>query len=95
MRRAGRGLYFIASGYRSMRYRDGGVVFLSGQCVQGTVHAGAGIIDAASLGFSAGLMLYAVGGAVLAPLLVRYIPQKVFDGLIWLFVIVGGLKLIF
>ena len=54
-----------------------------------------GIVDAASLGFSAGLMVYAVLGAALAPLLVRHIPQRVFDGLIWVFVIVGGLKLIF
>ena len=54
-----------------------------------------GIIDFESIRLSASLMPVAILGALLAPLLVKRINQKVFEFLIWFFVIVGGLKLIF
>ena len=54
-----------------------------------------GIIDFESIRLSVSLMPFAILGALLAPLLVKRINQKVFEFLIWFFVIVGGLKLIF
>jgi hypothetical protein len=53
-----------------------------------------GIMDVDSLKFSAGFMPYAIGAALIAPLIVKRINQKVFEVLIWVFVVIGGLKLI-
>ena len=53
-----------------------------------------GIIDFDSMGFSAGFMPYAIGAVLIAPLVVKRINQKVFEVLIWVFVVIGGLKLI-
>ena len=52
------------------------------------------IISVASMRFSANFMLFSVLGAMIAPFIVRHINQKVFEFLIWFFVIVGGLKLL-
>jgi uncharacterized membrane protein YfcA len=53
-----------------------------------------GIIDFSSLGLSASFMPYALVAALIAPLMVKRINQKVFEILIWVFVVIGGLKLI-
>jgi len=53
-----------------------------------------GIIDPISLKFSAGFMVYSVLGAVIAPFIVRHINPKLFEILIWVFVVIGGLKLV-
>jgi uncharacterized membrane protein YfcA len=53
-----------------------------------------GIIDFSSLGFSASFMPYALVAALIAPLIVKRINQRVFEILIWVFVVIGGLKLV-
>lgn len=53
-----------------------------------------GIVHFDSLGLSAGFMPYAVAGTLVAPKIVKHISQKVFETLIWVFVVIGGLKLI-
>jgi len=53
------------------------------------------IIDFGSLGFSASFMVYSVLGALTAPFLVRFINERFFELLIWVFIVVGGLKLVF
>jgi uncharacterized protein len=54
-----------------------------------------GILSFGSLAISAALMPVAVAGALVAPRLVRYINEVWFLRLVWLFVIVAGVKLIF
>jgi len=55
---------------------------------------GVGVIDAASFALSASFMVFSVSGATVAPFIVRFINQRVFEALIWFFVVLGGLKLI-
>lgn len=52
------------------------------------------IIDWASIRYSASFMIYAVLGALIAPIIVKYINQRVFNFIVWFFVIVGGIRLI-
>ena len=52
------------------------------------------IIDWASIRYSASFMVYAVLGALIAPLIVRYINQRVFNFIVWFFVVFGGIRLI-
>lgn len=53
-----------------------------------------GIIDFDSLGLSASFMPYSIAGAFLAPFLVKFINQRIFESLVWVFVVIGGIKLI-
>ncbi|MEO0510018.1 MAG: sulfite exporter TauE/SafE family protein [Verrucomicrobiota bacterium] len=53
-----------------------------------------GIINWESFSLSASFMLYAVVGALIAPKIVKCISQQLFEILIWVFVVIGGLKLI-
>jgi len=53
-----------------------------------------GIINFDSMKLSLSFMIFAVAGALIAPLLVKHINQRVFEVLIWVFVVIGGLKLI-
>jgi hypothetical protein len=52
------------------------------------------IIDWASIRYSATFMVYAVLGALIAPLIVRYINQRVFNFIVWFFVVLGGIRLV-
>lgn len=52
------------------------------------------IIDWASIRYSASFMFYAVLGALIAPFIIKHIDQKVFNFVVWFFVIIGGLRLI-
>lgn len=52
------------------------------------------IIDQSSLLFSASFMLYSILGAVVAPFIVKHINQRLFEILIWVFIVVGGIRLI-
>lgn len=54
-----------------------------------------GILNTASLQQSAALMPAAIVGALLAPSIVRRIPMRLFDVLIWAFIFVAGLKMLF
>lgn len=53
-----------------------------------------GIIQFDSIAFSLSFMPYAVLGAMIAPRIVKYINQRLFEILIWTFIVIGGLKLI-
>ncbi|MGJ8652055.1 MAG: sulfite exporter TauE/SafE family protein [Opitutaceae bacterium] len=89
-------LYFIASGLPKYAYIGTSAwFFLLVNCFKVPFMMDLGIIDAESLRFSVSFMLFSVLGAVIAPFIVKHINQKVFEMLIWIFVVVGGLKLIF
>lgn len=88
-------LYFIASGLPKYAYIGTSAwLFLLVNFFKVPFMMELGIIDRASVRFSASFILFAVLGAVIAPMIVRHINQKVFEFLIWFFVIVGGLKLV-
>ena len=53
-----------------------------------------GIINGDSLALSASFMVFAAFGAIVAPFFVRWLDERIFQGLVWFFVVVGGLKLI-
>lgn len=55
---------------------------------------GAGLISPESLAISFPLMPVAMLGAMMAPHIVKFIPQKLFEIITWSFVIIGGIKLI-
>lgn len=88
-------LYFIASGLPKYAY-IGTVAwfFLIVNIVKIPFMVDLGIIDFESIQFSLRFMVYAVLGASVAPFIVKHINQKVFEILIWVFVVIGGLKLI-
>lgn len=88
-------LYFIASGLPKYAYIGTAAwFFLLVNCFKVPFMLHLGILNAASLRFSASFMLFSVLGAMLAPLVVRRINQSVFEILVWVFVVIGGLKLI-
>jgi hypothetical protein len=88
-------LYFIASGLPKYAYIGTSAwFFLLVNVFKVPFMVNLQIIDWASIRFSASFMLYSVLGAMTAPLIVKHINQKVFELLIWFFVIVGGLKLV-
>ncbi len=88
-------LYFIASGLPKYAYIGTSAwFFLLINIFKVPFMMDLEIIDLPSIRFSASFMLYSVLGAVIAPFIVKHINQKVFEFLIWFFVIVGGLKLI-
>jgi uncharacterized protein len=57
--------------------------------------ANAGLLSASSLAISLPLGLAAAAGAALAPRIVKFIPQKLFEHLMWFFVALAALKLLF
>jgi uncharacterized membrane protein YfcA len=88
-------LYFIASGLPKYAYIGTSAwFFLLVNLFKVPLMVDLKIIDQSSLLFSMSFMVYAVLGAVIAPFIVKHINQKVFEFLIWAFVVVGGLKLI-
>jgi uncharacterized membrane protein YfcA len=88
-------LYFIASGLPKYAFIGTAAWFFSlVNLSKVPLMMNLGIIHAESLRFSLSFMVYAVLGAAVAPAFVRFIPQKCFSARIWVFVVVGGLKLI-
>lgn len=88
-------LYFIASGLPKYAYIGTSAwFFLLVNLFKVPFMVDLQIIDWGSIRFSASFMLFSVLGAVIAPMIVKHINQKVFEFLIWFFVIVGGLKLV-
>jgi uncharacterized protein len=53
-----------------------------------------GIIHGASLEISLWLAPAAMVGVMVGPLIVRYIPQQVFNRIVWLFILVAGVRLL-
>lgn len=89
-------LYFIASGLPKYAYIGTSAwFFFLVNLFKVPFMADLGIIHLDSLGMSARFIPFAVGGALVAPFIVRHINQRVFETLIWVFVVIGGLKLIF
>lgn len=87
-------LYFIASGLPKYAFIGTSAwFFLLVNCFKVPFMMELGIIDGNSLRFSAAFMFYAVLGAVTAPFLVRWIRQDIFEILIWVFVVIGGVRL--
>jgi uncharacterized membrane protein YfcA len=88
-------LYFIASGLPKYAYIGTAAwFFLLVNLFKVPFMMQLQIIDTHSLLFSTRFMLFSILGAAIAPLIVKHINQKVFEILIWFFVIVGGLKLV-
>jgi len=58
------------------------------------IFVGIGVIDVQSLSVSLTAGVFAAAGVLVARLIVRRIPQKLFESLVWIFVIVAGLHLI-
>jgi len=54
-----------------------------------------GIISFQSFSLSLFLGLFAMMGAIIAPQIVKYIPQKIFERIIWALIVIAGLNLIF
>jgi uncharacterized membrane protein YfcA len=89
-------LYFIASGLPKYAYIGTAAwLFLLVNCIKVPFMMDLGIINFDSIGFSVSFMPYAIVAALIAPLIVKRINQRVFEILIWVFVVIGGLKLVF
>ena len=54
---------------------------------------GLGILTATSLQLSMTFGIFAVGGALIGPIIVKRINQKLFEVLIWSFVLLAALRL--
>ena len=54
-----------------------------------------GIITWESISVSGWLFIPAMSGAVLAPMIVKRINQKIFESMIWFFIVLAGLRMIF
>lgn len=88
-------LYFMASGLPKYAYIGTAAwFFLLVNCFKVPFMMQLGILDASTLRVSASFMLFSVLGAMIAPFIVRHINQKVFEILVWVFVVIGGIKLI-
>lgn len=88
-------LYFIASGLPKYAYIGTSAwFFLLVNLVKIPFMMNLGIITGESLWFSASFFPFAIFGAAVAPFIVKRINQRVFEILIWVFVIIGGLKLV-
>jgi uncharacterized membrane protein YfcA len=88
-------LYFIASGLPKYAYIGTSAwFFFLVNAFKVPFMMDLGIIHIESLRLSASFMLYSVLGALIAPRIVKHINQKLFEVLIWVFVVIGGLKLI-
>ncbi|MEM8867034.1 MAG: sulfite exporter TauE/SafE family protein [Verrucomicrobiota bacterium] len=89
-------LYFIASGLPKYAYIGTSAwFFLLVNLFKVPFMVDLGIISFDSMELSLRLMVFSVLGAAVAPFIVKRINQRLFEGLIWFFVIVGGLKLLF
>ena len=53
-----------------------------------------GIINGTWLPFSFAMMPFAIAATLVAPKIVKHINQKWFEGLIWFFIVVAGIKLL-
>lgn len=53
-----------------------------------------GIINGTWLPFSLAMMPFAIAATLVAPKIVKHINQKWFEGLIWFFIVVAGIKLL-
>ena len=54
-----------------------------------------GIINIESIFVSWWMFIPAVLGAVIAPFIVKYINQKLFESLVWIFIVIAGVRMLF
>lgn len=88
--------YFLAVGLPKLAFIGTGAWFyLIINVVKLPFQAEIGILHLSSLKLSATLAPVAMFGAIIAPFIVRLINQKLFERLIWLFIVVAGLRLLF
>ncbi|MEM1221572.1 MAG: sulfite exporter TauE/SafE family protein [Verrucomicrobiota bacterium] len=88
-------LYFMAAGLPKYAYIGTSAwFFLFVNLFKVPLMIDLGIITGGSFRFSVSFMIYSILGAAIGPFLVRRINQQVFEILVWLFVVIGGLKLI-
>lgn len=89
-------LYFISVGLPKLAFIGTGAwCFLILNVVKVPLQMELGILHGESLRISLVLAPLAMSGALVAPRIVRYIPQKVFGWLVWVFIVVAGVKLLF
>jgi len=89
-------IYLLAMGLGKMAFIGTAAwVFFLVNLIKVPLQAQLGIINLDSLQLSLSLAPFAMIGALLAPHLVKFIPQDVFTRLIWFFIIVAGLKMLF
>jgi len=89
-------LYFIASGLPKYAYISTlAWFFLLVNLFKVPFMIDLGILSSSSLTFSLQFILFAIVGALITPAIVKRIHQNVFEILIWVFVVIGGLKFLF
>lgn len=89
-------LYFISVGLPKLAFIGTGAwCFFILNVVKVPLQMELGILHLESLRISLVLAPLAMLGAVVAPRIVRYIPQKLFSWLVWVFIVVAGVKLLF
>lgn len=89
-------LYFISVGLPKMAFIGTGVwCFFVVNMLKLPLQIELGIVQLESLRTSLLLAPLAIAGAFLAPLLVRFIPERIFAAAVWFFIVVAALKLIF
>jgi uncharacterized protein len=89
-------LFFLAVGLRKMVF-IGTIAwfFLIVNLIKVPFQVTLGIINTSSLALSLKLASTTFLGAMIAPYIVKYIDQKMFDTLVWFFIVLSGLKLLF
>ena len=88
-------LYLLAVGLPKMKFIGTGAWFyLIVNCYKIPFQAGLGILTTNSLALSLTFGIFAVGGALIGPIIVRWINQRLFEFLVWIFVAMAALKLL-
>lgn len=88
-------LYFISVGLPKMAFIGTGAwCFFLINVFKLPLQAQLGILHFGSLQTSLLLAPAAIAGALLAPRIVKWIPQQLFSWAVWIFIVVGGLKLL-
>jgi len=89
-------LYFASVGLPKMAFIGTGAwCFFLVNLFKVPFQAHLGIINLDSLQISLALAPLAMAGAWVAPMVVRFIPQKLFSFLVWFFIVLAGVKLTF
>jgi len=88
-------LYFLSVGLPKMAFIGTSVMcFFIINWIKVPLQIGIGIIHFDSIQISLSLMPVAICGALIAPRIVKHIPQRPFTILVWTFIIIAGLKLL-
>lgn len=88
-------LYFISLGLPKMAFIGTGVwCFFLINLFKVPLQIELGIIQLDSMKTSLVLMPIAMAGAILAPMIVRFIPEKLFSAAVWFFIVVAAVKMI-